>query len=59
MGARMQDRFTEFCPDWRSPDFYIVLLGLAFCRAWLVLCLSAVAVVSLVATSKWKFLLAG
>lgn len=59
MGARMQDRFTEFCPDWRSLDFYIVLLGLAFCRAWIVLCLSAVAVVSLVETSNWTFLLAG
>ena len=46
-------------PDWKSLDFYIVLLGLAFCRAWIVLCLSAAAVTTLVTNSNWAFLLAG
>ena len=48
MGTCLRSKLTAFCPDWRSLDFYIVLLGLAFCRAWIVLCLSAVAVTTLV-----------
>lgn len=59
MGTYLRSKLTAFCPDWRSLDFYIVLLGLAFCRAWIVLCLSAVAVTTLVAHSNWMFLLAG
>ena len=59
MGTCLRSKLTAFCPDWRSLDFYIVLLGLAFCRAWIVLCLSAVAVTTLVSHSNWMFLLAG
>lgn len=59
MGNRIGARIAAFCPDWRSLDFYIVLLGLAFCRAWIVLCLSAAAVTGLMSNSNWVFLLAG
>ena len=48
MGTCLRNKLTAFCPDWKSLDFYIVLLGLAFCRAWIVLCLSAAAVTTLV-----------
>lgn len=34
MGTCLRNKLTAFCPDWKSLDFYIVLLGLAFCRAW-------------------------
>ena len=27
MGTCLRSRLTAFCPDWRSLDFYIVLLG--------------------------------
>ena len=59
MGTCLRNKLTAFCPDWKSLDFYIVLLGLAFCRAWIVLCLSAAAVTTLVTNSNWAFLLAG
>ena len=59
MGTCLRNKLTAFCPDWKSLGFYIVLLGLAFCRAWIVLCLSAAAVTTLVTNSNWAFLLAG
>lgn len=43
----------------RSLDFYVVMFGLALCRAWIVLCLSAPFVVSEIGVSDWLFLIPG
>lgn len=42
-----------------SLDFYVVLFGLALCRAWIVLCLSAPFVVQRIEASDWLFLIPG
>lgn len=43
----------------RSLDFYVVLFGLALCRVWIVLCLSAPFVIKSLGASDWLFLVPG
>lgn len=43
----------------KSLDFYVVLLGLALCRVWVILCSSAPFMLVLLEGSDWLFLLPG
>lgn len=50
---------TDALSACKSLDFYVVLCGLALCRAWIVLCLSAPFVAFQIAASDWLFLIPG
>ena len=54
-----RDSLVEARAAFTSLDFYVVLFGLALCRAWIVLCLSAPFVVDEIGSADWLFLIPG